>query len=73
MPIDEHGLALVAERPARTSSAHLRVYHDEVCLEIRMLQPMSPAHQQLLRQAIDMIAEHSDIESQVEPISAARG
>lgn len=73
MPIDEPGLALVAERPARTSSAHLRIYQDAVHLEIRMHQPMSLAHQNLLRETIAMIAADPDIDdTQLEPISAAR-
>lgn len=72
MPNDEHGLALVTDRRTR-SSAHLRIYQDEVCLEIRMHQPMSPAHQKLLRETIAMIAADPDIDdTKLEPIPAAR-
>lgn len=54
-----------------------RVYPDEVCVAIRMVQsarsdaekPLSAANRQLLAQAMDVIAEHSDMQAQVDAVA----
>lgn len=77
---DDHGLTRVPERtrvPALPWIARpepFRVYPDDVLLAIRIFQtaradaerPLSSAGRQLFALAIAVIAEHSDIQAQVD-------